>query len=360
MVITRKKSRSIISLMLTCSFGLLPVSCIEDVVMDPEEDMPVVVKCVLTRGERNEYQLKAEIPVQTLELFYAKSPSEKTQRIISDAVVQVSGGGETYDFSWNGEKWSCAFLPDYDTDYTLSIVINNHETLSAKTRYPQLSYITSTSVYVGRTATSMAKYYTVSGEGQKDVFIWITAIDASDDIYRFCTNHPGADNSNIIGGIWEDLPIAKSILNDFNGIMENGFESPNRDYWVKYRSLCLGLPIHKDYLRICHPSDFNNGIAECLVQNTWSGDTQCPEGFVLAADRIQELYGPTWVGPMNWCLPVRAHFLSKEYDLYLSKIVERSSHKDELAEMYSSNYIYSNIEGGLGVFGAMDYYDYVY
>ena len=65
-------------------------SCAETIVMDPEEEMPIVVNCVLT----NDGMDHSGIITQYLDLYYAKRPSEAVQTPISDAKVTVKGRGQ--------------------------------------------------------------------------------------------------------------------------------------------------------------------------------------------------------------------------------------------------------------------------
>ena len=93
----------------------LAVSCVEAINLDPMEEMPVVVTCVLT----------TETTEQSLELFYAKRPSETGYVSIPDAKVVVrddgSAGGAVHEFKWNGEKYVCTFTPAYNTRYLLEV-----------------------------------------------------------------------------------------------------------------------------------------------------------------------------------------------------------------------------------------------
>ena len=360
----KKMNRKLTNVLFAIASSMLVVSCVEPIVMDPLEEMPVVVNCVLTR-ERDPGKNDV-IPVQTLNLFYAKRPSDKEYLTISDAVVKVSGAGQTYDFTWDGERWTSTFLPDFGTEYSLEVSLPDGNRLSARTVVPMKMSLSGTPVYSGRTCTSSAKYYSIQPSGE--AFIWITGMEDRPEISHFCTNHPGTDDSNIINNIWQDLPIAKSVRDNYNIILNSYYEPADKDFWMKFGRQCLDLPVHKDYLRIHHYASFDNGISEPLIQKLryGSGDeapvnSTMAEGFVLAADLIDAVPPPPGsIGLLTgYLLPIRTCFLSGEYDLYLSKIIERGFHKDELAAMYSMDQNYTNIEGGLGIFGAMYYSDYV-
>lgn len=65
------------------------------------------------------------------------------------------------------------------------------------------------------------------------------------------------------------------------------------------------------------------------------------------------------VGGDPYYLPVCTHVVSPEYDKYLGLLVKESLHQDELANLYSMDLSYTNIEGGLGLFGSMYYWNYL-
>ena len=72
--------------------ALLLSSCVEPIVMDPLEEMPVVVNCVLTRDGQGPAVFSGmtfTTPEQKLYLYYAKSPSGSDYVVIKDAEVTV-------------------------------------------------------------------------------------------------------------------------------------------------------------------------------------------------------------------------------------------------------------------------------
>ena len=215
---------------------------------------------------------------------------------------------------------------------------------------------------------TLARYYSVSGKGE--AFIWITPTVPANGISRFCTSHPGADNINVTDEIWEDLPIAEAIRNDYIRMMNVYSDDnsspvyPKWEYWMQFGSMCIGRPVHKGYIRIYHPDNFDNGIdglyTHLVTPNDdreWLDHTQeCRNAFTIAADNFV-YYGYAEGMMATYLIPVRVNFVSKEYDKYLSKIIERGFHVDELAEIYSPDCIYTNIDGGLGIFGSLYYWE---
>ena len=117
---------------------LLAVSCVEKIVLDPMEEMPVVVNCVLM----------TERTTQELDLYYAKRPSETAYVPITDAKVVVrDASGNSYPFQWNGERWTSDFVPAYKTRYVLEIETRDGKKLSAETTVPDNFLLVGTPLY---------------------------------------------------------------------------------------------------------------------------------------------------------------------------------------------------------------------
>ena len=93
----------ILPILLLICFALFAVSCSEKIILDPMEEMPVVVSCVLT-GEADMNAAGLSAGPQYVDLFRARRPSETGYEKISDASVRVVSGEERYDFVWNGER----------------------------------------------------------------------------------------------------------------------------------------------------------------------------------------------------------------------------------------------------------------
>ena len=342
-------------------------SCVEPVVMDPMEEMPVVVSCVLTRNGLTEYDVRQrpyDVPTQKLTLFYAKRPTESGYKYITDAKITVSGGGEEYEFTWNGECWCCAFLPKFDTEYTLRIVMGNGKELLAKTVYPKAFSISGTPIYSDVSNIAFAQYYQVvlgndAAIKAEEAYLWITAPEGRSDISNFCTDHPGADDSNIVPGAWNELPVAQELLHNYNGLLQFSIsQKADKKYWQLFLNKAYGLPLHRNYLHIRHSIDAYDWPEGALVSRYDSYDglkeSSVKYGFVLSSDHVEYHENAVrWIGPARVSPASKIRFVSKEYDKYLSVIANSFLHTDELAQIYfSSESTYTNVEGGMGIFGA--------
>lgn len=317
---------------------LFPLTgCIEPIILDPNEKMPVVVNCVLTKDT-----------VQTLNLFYARRPSETDYSTITDADVTITDGAHSFIFSNNGSNWTCKFTPEFDKEYFLEIKLKDGTELSAATRFPEEMYINEYPINYEQEkggAHSRAKYYAVGG-CKDEAYIWITAMKRFEDsVMNFCTNHPGADNSNVTRKIVDSLMIYQQIL-EYNNINSNGEDiSYMFDIFFQHYS---GLPCHYGYLRIHHEKYFSS--EEFPIDH--NGKRVCSNVFLLATDYFIPWDREFIAMPDPNILPVTINILSSEYDTYLNKVVKAGLHKDELSYLYSTDLDYTNIIGGIGIFGA--------
>ena len=109
-----------------CAF-LSMTSCVETIIMDPHEEMPAVVYCVLTNKS----------DVQTLDLSAAESPSGVKPEIKAKEVVLTASSGERHVFEYaGGTRWTAGFRPGNGSKYTLRILLESGEALTAETTFP--------------------------------------------------------------------------------------------------------------------------------------------------------------------------------------------------------------------------------
>lgn len=365
-------------------------ACVEPIVMDPLEEMPVVVNCVLTRnhwGDDEEHyeSMGYEKPVQRLSLYYAKRPSEKEYMPISDASVQVSGGGKTYMFSWDGRYWTASFLPEFGVKYDLRVLLADGKKLTAQTEYPPHIYISQIPLvsyiplreswavwsYVSeaqvRYNSAQGRYETVSSVYDGEAYLWVTAkVDSTivpivtanfkdSTTIVLSTSHPYADNFNLSQvGVWEDMPYTMRRKEEFFNIRYKVEEkgelveyAPDPEIWKNFENAGRGQPLHPFFIRIHHPSHFDSGLRGTFFYPE-TKKAEPKDLFILDSFSLTEDDSPFYL--INEYVAVA---VSEEYDRYLRELIEyKEMNIDDFVMIYSTKKIYSNIEGGLGIFGA--------
>ena len=357
---------------------LLLSSCVEPIVMDPLEEMPVVVNCVLTRKIVSNidhgilvYGFSSELPTQKLYLYYAKRPSEKEYTPISDATVKVSGGGQTHYFEWNGECWTSSFLPVFEETYDLSIRLKDGKKLSSTMVFPAFVTITggvppfflSCSNNITTASTDNKKtvivasafafsvpvigswispdgnYGDVKKSGTSNV--WILAKEGGKNVGGIITNHPGADNFNIINGSFDDF----RAYNHLQSYIKVPFST---DYHSYLNDFLSASPVHKDYVRIKY--DWNSPF---FLAADFDYERMVPYDDPYGIDPDGDGFYPgLYIDTRYEC-----YFMSDEYDAFLRELANKQIHADEMVnQFFSPDVEYSNIVNGKGCFGGMYHY----
>lgn len=388
----------------------LAAACVEPIVMDPLEEMPVVVNCILTRDggtyeEHPEEERGYKPPVQYLDLFYARTPSQAGYQVIDKAAVRIQMYQETYEFTWNGSRWECAFLPRFDADYQLSIETEDGHKLSSTMRFPPdcrlRRYRLIDHASLNNFGNTYAGYYYLQrhyddsykvchwANFREECFMWIRALENGVPVKKICTNHPGVDNFNVRRDVWGDCAVIELYEKQFNYFMESeneryanydpsqfqgymGYSPPiyvDPQLWQRYSDAWLSSPLHDEFLRIHHPAGFDNGMHkpwDYYVANDFSnygGQQPAEPGdlFVLGADfdpspkvlSYTDEDGKEVEYELNWNYldAYEVRFVSETYDKYLRSFAGKALQEDEFAVSYSPDPMYSNIEGGLGCFG---------
>ena len=357
--------------------ALLTVSCVEEINLDPMEEMPVVVTCVLT----------TETEEQSLELFYARRPSETGYVSIPDAKVVVreetSAGSKTHVFKWNGEKYVCTFTPTYDTRYLLEVNTTDGTTLSAETTMPKhfsllpqeysspyrpiledysnlLSGLWPS--YIGEHVyyqQYLAYYFALDTEAgvvpyTDELYAWISAGD------RLSTDHKDADSFNLLPDNWNDLKVHPYI--------NRGREDMPPEYFQFFSA----FPAYTKFIRIHQRPGFTGPDSVKYIGEPESTDglfylnSDVTDDTILIAeldnvdDIPEEILNAIlndWLRWQKLDYPAQneycVRFVSKDYDAFLKDMVEKNLIRaDELAVIFSTEPIHSNIAGGLGIFGA--------
>lgn len=354
----------------------LAVSCVEAINLDPMEEMPVVVTCVLT----------TETTEQLLNLFYARRPSETGYVSIPDAKVVVredaSAGGRIYEFKWNGEKYVCSFTPAYNTRYMLEVETTDGIRLSAETTMPKhfsllpqefngryIAVLEDYSnpisglwpYYLNRSVEyrqSLAYFFALETDDgiepyADELYAWISAGD------RLSTDHKDADSFNLLPDDWNDLK-------------SHPYFNRRGEYAPEYYQFFSACPAYMKFIRIHQRPGFTGTVSEKYLGETENTDylfylnSDTTDDTILTAeidnvdDIPEELFDglvDKWLRRKMFDYPAQneysVRFVSKEYDAFLKDLVDKNLIRDdELAVIFSTEPIHSNVAGGLGIFGA--------
>jgi len=350
--------------------ALLLNSCVETILMDTHEDLPVVVYCVLEEKE-----------TQTLELYFAKGKSKAEYIPVTDAEVSLYCYDEKVaNFHRDGSVWIVDYQPECGQMYQLKIQIPQREPISAIVKMPDNFHVFCFWAHVDEQWDGIGDFpdrmYTFSYElrvlyqspSHPDTYgtlfagksnLWVFPLSQWSDAWPLreepqyneliTTDHPYADLFNVSGITHKELPC----------FQEKSYSQFNKNY----RNLLLwlsndypDLPMCRNFVHINHPAHFNNGkdisSTSCAHYSTGS--------FILSTNFITDF--ETKENPLNPFAPILPLYpgynnyefisVSDELDLYLRDLYIKDLNRDNLTQLYCTENIHSNIKNGIGIFGA--------
>lgn len=330
------------------ALAVISVSCVEPMDLDPHEGRSLVVNCILTESD-----------VQTLELYYTYDLSGKESEPIADATVRLTCDYEPVAEFTRGDDglWRTNHRPEYNKHYRLDVTVGDQH-FSAYTIFPEDIHVDTYGRLRWKDESRRIDYLLYSYELRVyDVFmppykgrecltpnhLWIFPRDLGwgDDYQRYiATSHLCADDFNVVPLSVRDLPCFSS---DSIAAMPR---------WLKreiawYPEMLGDLQMHDRFVRIDIPRNYHNGKTQKELTNT-----------PIYTDMSFALVRPFTPHPLDYETPYDGnlydvYILSNEADKYFKDVYRRHLNKDNFVFEYDTENIYTNIQGGLGVFGAM-------
>lgn len=323
--------------LLSALFVLSMASCVRDTDLDSGETPQVVVECILTNS-----------PVQTLRLCFTKGasrervPLTEAEALLYDVSTEANAGF----FSFTGDdSWTLRYEPVVGHTYRLEVRIPGYEQLiTAEQTMPEID-------------VKAILYYPVfgGGEGQYDYhsfplivyemaslpeYTWIYAMSWDELTGKrritdnLCTDFPDVDNFNLTGEVY-DPPVET--------VIEWGLENRYALYWP-----LKGANMHRKYLRIPHPEQ---------VKRTWlviSGDMEGAFPYEYTLTPLRLIDDGLIENPVDGQGYVVFVAVSEDYDTYLTDAIRLQllQESGDMSTLYLRENIFSNIQGGLGLFAA--------
>ena len=334
-----------VRILLVCLGLVLTTSCVEYIDMSTDEGRDqVVVNCILEESN-----------TQTLELFYMRGFNEVDYKGIDNAKVVISTlnqyEDEAVEFHHDkGIKWSADFRPENGRIYKLSIKIEGRDEITAQTQMPADVQVYSHrkdwyyAEGLGHWLCSfqiMRRDYSTFGDHffhlvTVSACMWISSM-ASDII---ATDFQYADKFTQTGQTISDLeyysPENMASLQAFDREMIGAIPKLKGD-----------CPVYDKVVRINMPSDYDAGYTDeqLLSEKVMEYDSH---SFLLFTTNYESDFdGISGTGLYKICI------LSPEYDQYYREFYERIVlNAGNILELYNDTDMYTNINGGHGIFGA--------
>ena len=314
------------------------VSCVPELTLDPGEEPMVVVDCVLFD----------ESP-QTLRLFYSKPPSYSEMTPIIEAEVELidKTAGKTVGlFShYEGREWELDYAAIPEHAYRLEIRVPGHDLVYAEDTMPALPEIRAVNwiAGIGGVSSEYGKYGehfhgTVYEISTLPPFTWMYALNYNPETNRheiaekICTDYPWVDSFNLTGEAYAPKPEPRDYPFDYL--------EPAKCY-----PYLEGSALHWRFLRLKTPDGFDERLSWpfFIISGSFRGEYY---SSVSSASR------PGYPGESQGYIVCSS--LSESYDKYLREAMRLELMKEstDITSIYVRDNLYSNITGGIGIFGA--------
>ena len=367
---------------------LFLTGCVESIVMDPHDmDLPVAVCCILGNPDPESfYSLSQttnsplEIQRQTMTIRYVKGKSAEDYIPVEDAEVCVKykngpskDSAGTIPFVHVGDGvWESDPVRIYpDTDYYMSIVIPGKDTIRAETTGPpdvQVATYAPPEVFEYNDSDAedfflRHPYHLYNKQKDIDCPVWVFAQEYTPegwkDLKYLVTDSPYADEFNVNGMHFSDL----TILGEQDP--GDGTDARIREVFEASVKAMPDLQLHEGYIRMEKVDTSGTVFVSAgpiwylnLKSNDYYGEYfKYQTGWNLKYDEQKKEYvrEPVYSKirwKWNYYFRIHFHFVNPDMDKYLRSIYIRENQTDNyLTSLYSAPDFFSNIHGGVGIFG---------
>lgn len=345
--------KSLLNFLLTALLSVAFVSCVEPIDLDTGEDSQVVVNCILTEDD-----------VQTLEMYYTSSTLDGERRPVEDAeVILRRGYGEAGKFSYEGGGvWKCDHRPGYGSQYNL-LIKTGDKVITASTTFPDdvsvscfgrrrdigegrrkinyLMYSYELRIFDRTPECPPYKGY----EYHQASRLWVFPKDMGwgEEYQKYiASSHFCTDDFNLTSLTVSDLPC-------FSADSIKAMPSWLREQLGWYPLKLGDLRMHQGFVRMDIPAGYSSGQTheELLYSPIYSD-------MSFALVRPFPTYWIGYEGPyQEWGGLYDVYILSDEADQYFKDVYRKHLNKDNFLFEYDTENIYTNVTGGVGLFGAM-------
>jgi len=300
--------------------SLIFTGCVRDVVLDAGERPKVVVECVLTDSSPQELRLSF---TKGASLTEAPELTEATARLLDLTNNYPAGEFRRRDDG----IWVLDYAAEPQHNYRLEVEVPGYELVWAEQTMPERIVVETKKEYLfpplwsssAVSGWSVVAYRVLNA----DMPVWIYGIldygPDKDEMYveRICTDCPNVDIFNLTG----DSYTPKIV-----------YHVSDHAYTAEYGSL-YGRSLHGRFLRIprVSPDQWFYVSGDFLVKGGLGDESEWPRGWQVCFSSF-----------------------SPDYDRYLKQVCMtiNAGITTDLTSIFVRDNFYSNIHGGVGIFGA--------
>lgn len=340
--------------------------CVRDTTLDPGVERKVVVEFVLT-----------EDSVQNLYLFLTKEPGELAAPAIQDAEIKfinVSNRSEPeHQFAKVADnQWSLDYSGIPGDEYRLEVKVDGYDLVWAEQKMPEKMKLVRAATEAVINPQPLLPYMKYGAYYNIDFipdYLMIRGTKRDKETGEFipveelCTDYPGVEEINVTGRFYDGNPKWRTGIGWHWS--EIGWEGADYVYhdspvdgddgvWTYMFPNLIGSNLHEGFLLIRRVDDNHAGLEKLYdfpIGESFHGKAFCISGsFYMnqaypSSDYTQALFHEYLI----------ASSLSPDYGLFLKDAWQfKKTHEGgDLSSIYLRDNIYSNIQGGLGIFGAM-------
>lgn len=302
-----------------CLLGLLFSSCVENVSLDTGEDI-IHVYCILN-GESEQH----------LKLTHIASSGEGETPVNQADVQLYEDGNPVGSFFCTGDgNWVIYYTPIGGHTYQIGI----NKSIWAETRFPIVEYCHESRGVMNPGSLMPKTYIGFEIQSKEDLNVW-SYFETKGDKKGYgdfiLSDHPMTDNSFITEMVWEPLEF----------VLNKGY-STSISWCFQFGDVPENYYLHKNFLHFIHPAGFSRTFDETVFRPV-------PD----VGDRKTSIFGIMAVHPEETDADLVFLITDDSYNNYL-KSVEREINKefdDDFIDMVYKKNVYSNIDGGAGIFG---------
>ena len=340
--------------------------CVRDTTLDPGVERKVVVEFVLT-----------EDSVQNLYLFLTKEPGELAAPAIQEAEIKLIKMSDNFEpehlfVKVADNQWSLDYSGIPGDEYRLEVKVDGYDLVWAEQKMPEKMKLVRAATEAVINPQPLLPYMKYGAYYNIDFipdYLMIRGTKRDKETGEFipveelCTDYPGVEEINVTGRFYDGNPKWRTGIGWHWS--EIGWEGADYVYhdspvdgddgvWTYMFPNLIGSNLHEGFLLIRRVDDNHAGLEKLYdfpIGESFHGKAFCISGsFYMnqaypSSDYTQVLFHEYLI----------ASSLSPDYGLFLKDAWQfKKTHEGgDLSSIYLRDNIYSNIQGGLGIFGAM-------